>query len=98
MQNLEIECITSFRWYKFQLFFFSQFEPLYVHNLLDLFDFYKMNCIKVDIKNNRTIFTKEEIPKAETDADVIIKVAYSGFCGTDLHIIKVIWFLILNFL
>lgn len=49
-----------------------------------------MNCVKVDIKNNRTIFTKEEIPKIESDTDVIVKVAYSGFCGTDLHIIKVI--------
>lgn len=47
-----------------------------------------MNCIKVDVKNKRTIFTKEEIPKAVTDTDVIIKVAYSGVCGTDLHIIK----------
>ena len=48
-----------------------------------------MNCVKVDIGNKRTIFTKEEIPKAETETDVIVKVAYSGFCGTDLHIIKV---------
>ncbi|XP_065218462.1 uncharacterized protein LOC135844243 [Planococcus citri] len=47
-----------------------------------------MNCVKVDIKNNRTIFANEEIPKVESDEDVIVKVAYAGFCGTDIHIIK----------
>ncbi|XP_065226333.1 D-altritol 5-dehydrogenase-like [Planococcus citri] len=51
-------------------------------------DLLKMYCIKVDIKNKRTILTSEKIPERETDTDVIVKVAYAGFCGTDWHIIN----------
>lgn len=54
-----------------------------------------MDCVKVDIKNQRTIFTREKIPKRNKDTDVIVKVAFAGFCGTDLHIILVNMILIL---
>lgn len=53
-----------------------------------------MHCIKVDIKNKRTILTSEQIPQRETDMDVIVKVAYAGFCGTDWHIIHVIFYIL----
>lgn len=51
----------------------------------------KMECVKVDITNNRTIYTHETVPEIENETDVIVKVSYAGVCGTDLHIIQVIY-------
>lgn len=40
--------------------------------------------------NSKTVeYLLLEIPKISGLKDVLIKVAYSGVCGTDLHIIQV---------
>lgn len=48
-----------------------------------------MNCIKLDSKNKKTIITRVKIPVRENDSEVVVKVAFAGICGTDLHIVEV---------
>lgn len=48
-----------------------------------------MDCLKLDAKNHRVFFTKIAIPKVEHENEVVIRMAFSGVCGTDLHIIEV---------
>lgn len=47
-----------------------------------------MDCLKLDAKNHRVFFTKIAIPKVEHENEVVIRMAFSGVCGTDLHIIE----------
>lgn len=48
-----------------------------------------MECLKLDSKNHRVFLTKIPIPKVEQENEVVIRMAFSGVCGTDLHIIEV---------
>ncbi|KAG5880769.1 hypothetical protein JTB14_012649 [Gonioctena quinquepunctata] len=47
-----------------------------------------MEAIKFTAKTKELELVKVPIPKVSNPQDVLIKVAYSGVCGTDLHIIQ----------
>lgn len=47
-----------------------------------------MEFLSFNPKNNTLKLEKVPIPKPAKD-DVLVKVSYSGICGTDLHILKV---------
>lgn len=47
-----------------------------------------MEALQYSAKDKKLSLVKIPIPKIEKDDDVLIKVAYSGICGTDLHIIQ----------
>lgn len=47
-----------------------------------------MEALQYSAKDKKLSYVTVPIPKIEKDDDVIIKVAYSGICGTDLHIIQ----------
>lgn len=48
-----------------------------------------MEALRFTAKSLNLELTKVPIPKVTNPTDVLIKVAYSGICGTDLHIIQV---------
>lgn len=48
----------------------------------------KMEALQYSAKEKKLNYVKIPIPKIEKDDDVLIKVAYAGICGTDLHIIQ----------
>lgn len=48
-----------------------------------------MEAIRFSAKEKKLTLEKVPIPKLVNPYDVLIKVAYSGICGTDLHIIQV---------
>ena len=48
-----------------------------------------MDAIVFDPKAKKLVFTKVDMPSTPEKNEVIVKVAYSGICGTDLHIIDV---------
>ncbi|XP_022906067.1 uncharacterized protein [Onthophagus taurus] len=47
-----------------------------------------MKAIRFDPVKKRVELVELEIPKIKGDDQVLIKVAYAGICGTDLHIIQ----------
>ena len=51
----------------------------------------KMECLKLDLKNHRLNFTECAIPQilSDDEPELVVKVALSGVCGTDLHVIEV---------
>lgn len=48
-----------------------------------------MECVRLDLKNHKTYISTEKIPEVQSDEDVIVKIAYSGVCATDLHLTQV---------
>lgn len=48
-----------------------------------------MEALQLDPKKQSLSLITTDIPTIEKPDDVIIKVAYAGICGTDLHIIEV---------
>lgn len=48
-----------------------------------------MEAVRFTAKSKKLELVQMPIPKAAQSDDVLIKVAYSGICGTDLHIIQV---------
>jgi len=48
----------------------------------------KMNAIKVDLKKSEINYVSTDIPRVIDSTDVIVRIAYAGVCGTDLHIIQ----------
>lgn len=48
-----------------------------------------MEAVQFTSKTKKLELVKLEIPKAIQPNEVLIKVSYSGVCGTDLHIIQV---------
>jgi threonine dehydrogenase-like Zn-dependent dehydrogenase len=49
-----------------------------------------MEAVVFDKKSGTLTYTNEaELPVLESENDVLIRVIYSGICGTDLHIIEV---------
>lgn len=47
-----------------------------------------MEALQYSAKDKKLSLVNTPIPKIQDDSDVLIKVAYSGICGTDLHIIQ----------
>lgn len=47
-----------------------------------------MEALQYSAKDKKLSLVNLPIPKIKEDCDVLIKVAYSGICGTDLHIIQ----------
>ncbi|KAK7582619.1 hypothetical protein V9T40_014064 [Parthenolecanium corni] len=47
-----------------------------------------MNCLRLDAKNKRLRLVKSPIPKVEAEDEIVIRVAFAGLCGTDLHIVE----------
>lgn len=47
-----------------------------------------MNAIKLDLTKFRAIHVITNVPEIENEQEVVVKVAYAGVCGTDLHIIE----------
>lgn len=47
-----------------------------------------MEAVQFTPTTKKLNFTKLPIPKVEKPQDILIKVAYAGICGTDLHIIQ----------
>lgn len=48
-----------------------------------------MEAIRFTAKTKEIEIVSLEIPKTLAPNEVLIRVAYSGICGTDLHIIQV---------
>jgi len=48
-----------------------------------------MEAVRFDSSTKKLSLQKVEIPKNPGPGEVIVKVAYAGICGTDLHIIDV---------
>lgn len=48
-----------------------------------------MEAVQFDAKAKTLELVKLPVPTITNPRDVLIKVAYSGICGTDLHIIQV---------
>lgn len=48
-----------------------------------------MEAITYDARNKKLDLIKTNIPDVKDPNDVLIKVAFAGICGTDLHIIQV---------
>lgn len=48
-----------------------------------------MEAIQFDPLKKTLTLIKAEIPSKINSNEVLIKIAYSGVCGTDLHIIEV---------
>lgn len=48
-----------------------------------------MEAIQFSSNDKKLKFSKINIPKITGPKDVLIKVAFCGVCGTDLHIIQV---------
>jgi len=48
-----------------------------------------MQAVRFDLSSKKLSLEKVEIPRNPLPDEVIIKVAYAGICGTDLHIIDV---------
>lgn len=49
----------------------------------------KMQSVQLDPKKHALSLNSTDIPVILKPDDVIVKVAYAGICGTDLHVIKV---------
>lgn len=49
-----------------------------------------MEAIQYTASDKKLQFLFLDIPKISGPKDVLIKVAFSGVCGTDIHIIQVI--------
>ena len=47
-----------------------------------------MEHLSFDWKSKKLTLTKSEIPTPGED-EVLVRVAYSGICGTDIHILNV---------
>lgn len=47
-----------------------------------------MDALQFSAKTKRLSLAKLDVPKPQ-EGEVLIKVAYAGICGTDLHIIGV---------
>lgn len=48
-----------------------------------------MEALQFDCKQKKVSVVKTAVPTIVENDDVIVKVAYAGICGTDLHIIDV---------
>lgn len=48
-----------------------------------------MEAIRYTVKTNKLEYSTIPIPKISSPTDVLVKIAYAGVCGTDLHIIQV---------
>lgn len=48
-----------------------------------------MEALQFDAQTKMLAVINTEIPKIKKDNEVLVKVAYAGICGTDLHIIQV---------
>lgn len=48
-----------------------------------------MNALQLDPQTGVLSVLKKEIPKVSRPDHVVVRVAYTGICGTDLHIIQV---------
>lgn len=53
-----------------------------------------MKAIQLNPKNLELVLKELPIPKPKDD-EILVKVLYSGVCGTDLHIIEVVLFFII---
>lgn len=60
-----------------------------------------MKVLRLNVENTGVDYTEDNVPVNVPDTHIIVKVAYSGICGTDLHIMDVggitlliIWFLL----
>lgn len=49
----------------------------------------EMDAITYDVRSKKLDLIKVNIPDVIDKDSVLIKVAYAGICGTDLHIIQV---------
>lgn len=49
-----------------------------------------MQALRLTRKLKKLEVTQVAIPKICTPQDILVKVAYAGVCGTDLHILSVI--------
>lgn len=47
-----------------------------------------MEALQYSTKDKKLSFVKIPVPRIKDEDDVLIKVAYAGVCGTDLHIIQ----------
>jgi hypothetical protein len=48
-----------------------------------------MEAVQFDPKNKKLSLVKAPLPAEPNKNEVVIRVAYSGICGTDLHIAEV---------
>ena len=48
-----------------------------------------MEALRYTAKDKKLELTKVEVPKITNPDGILVKVAYAGICGTDLHIIQV---------
>lgn len=48
-----------------------------------------MEALQFTLKQKKLELVKKPIPKIENPHQILVKVAYSGICGTDLHILAV---------
>ena len=48
-----------------------------------------MEAVQFDPKNKKLSLIKAPLPAEPNRDEVVIRVAYSGICGTDLHIAEV---------
>lgn len=53
-----------------------------------------MEAIQFTANTKKLEYSKIPIPKISKPNEVLIKVAYAGICGTDLHVIQVKYFFI----
>lgn len=49
----------------------------------------KINALQFDPRKKVLSLIKMDIPVVTGKNDVIVKVAYAGICGTDLHVMEV---------
>lgn len=48
-----------------------------------------MQAVVFNLQEKSLGVAEKDIPKVENADEVLVKVAYAGVCGTDLHIIQV---------
>lgn len=48
----------------------------------------KMNALQINLDKHEVILVSTEVPKLVDETDVIVRIAYAGVCGTDLHIME----------
>jgi D-arabinose 1-dehydrogenase-like Zn-dependent alcohol dehydrogenase len=62
-------------------------KPGSIFNLL--FTGTTMEAVQFDPQNKKLSLIKAPLPAGPKKNEVVIRVAYSGICGTDLHIVEV---------
>jgi D-arabinitol dehydrogenase (NADP+) len=49
-----------------------------------------MDALRYTAKTKKLELVKLEVPQVTDPNTILVKVAYSGICGTDLHVIQVL--------